>query len=162
MTRAAARACGVSMTEPVCCSGRWPGLCCDGLPLGPERPSGTPIPAHTTTRLTAPATRRRRMAANARASRDVAHDTTLRFLHGLRITLRELGSRRVAADLIDVAEDIYYLTTDELVIMPADARLRVKRRRTERERLQAMRPPDVIDNAWQPVGGRECLSPGAD
>src|SRR6516165_11554645 len=54
------RGCGISVTEPVCWSGRWPGWCCGGLPLGPDRPSGTPIPAHTTTRLTAPATRRRR------------------------------------------------------------------------------------------------------
>src|SRR5580700_2120316 len=56
-----ARACGIWVTEPVCRSGRWPGSCCGGLPPGPERPSGTPIPAHTTTRLTAPATRRRRV-----------------------------------------------------------------------------------------------------
>src|SRR5580692_9413706 len=62
MTRAApARGCGIGVTEPVCWSGRWPGSCCGGLPPGPERPSGTPIPAHTTTRLTAPATRRRRV-----------------------------------------------------------------------------------------------------
>jgi hypothetical protein len=88
------------------------------------------------------------LAANARGSRELAHDTTLRFTHELRMTLRELGSRRVAADLIDVVDDVYYLTCDELVTMPADARLRIKRRRAERERLQVQRPPDVIDGAW--------------
>ncbi|MGD1283024.1 NAD-dependent epimerase/dehydratase family protein [Mycobacterium seoulense] len=92
-----------------------------------------------------------RLATNARDSRELAHDTTLRFTHQLRMTLRELGSRRVAADLIDVAEDVYYLTCDELVIMPGDARLRIKRRRAERERLQVQRPPDVIDGTWVPV-----------
>ncbi|MGD1171587.1 NAD-dependent epimerase/dehydratase family protein [Mycobacterium seoulense] len=92
-----------------------------------------------------------RLATNARDSRELAHDTTLRFTHQLRMTLRELGSRRVAADLIDVAEDVYYLTCDELVIMPGDARLRIKRRRAERERLQVQRPPDVIDGTWAPV-----------
>jgi hypothetical protein len=35
--------------------------------------------------------------------------------------------------------------------MPGDARLRIKRRRAERERLQAQRPPDVIDGTWMPV-----------
>ncbi|BBZ44082.1 NAD(P)H-binding protein [Mycobacterium parmense] len=98
-----------------------------------------------------PATRARRMAASARGSRELAHDTTLRFTHELRMCLRELGSRRVAADLIDAVDDVYYLTCDELVTMPGDARLRIKRRRAERERLGAQRPPEVIDGAWQPV-----------
>ena len=98
-----------------------------------------------------PPTLAQRLAANARDSRELAHDTTIRFTHELRMTLRELGSRRVAADLIDVVDDVYYLTCDELVTMPADARLRIKRRRAERERLQAQRPPDVIDETWMPV-----------
>ena len=100
---------------------------------------------------TPPATLARRLADGARVSRELAHDTTIRFTHELRMTLRELGSRRVAADLIDVVGDVHYLTCDELVTMPADARLRIKRRRAERERLQAQRPPDVIDGAWMPV-----------
>jgi nucleoside-diphosphate-sugar epimerase len=93
----------------------------------------------------------RRLAANARGSRELAHDTTMRFTHELRMTLRELGSRRVAADLFDAVDDVYYLTCDELVSMPADARLRIKRRRAERDRLQAQRPPEVIDGTWAPV-----------
>ncbi|ETW22578.1 hypothetical protein [Mycobacterium gastri] len=97
-----------------------------------------------------PATFAQRLATSARSSRELAHDTTIRFTHELRMTLRELGSRRVAADLIDTVDDVYYLTSDELVTMPADARLRVKRRRTERERLQAQPPPDVIDHTWKP------------
>jgi hypothetical protein len=92
------------------------------------------------------------VAGAGAGSRELAHDTTIRFTHELRMTLRELGSRRVAADLIDVVADVYYLTCDELVNMPADARLRIKRRRDERERLQVQRPPDVIDRTWAPVG----------
>jgi nucleoside-diphosphate-sugar epimerase len=103
------------------------------------------------TEATPPATLARRLATNARVSRELAHDTTIRFTHELRMTLRELGSRRVAADVIDVVDDVYYLTCDELVTMPADARLRIKRRRAERERLQAQRPPEVIDGGWIPV-----------
>ncbi|OBF80395.1 hypothetical protein A5791_08315 [Mycobacterium sp. 852002-51163_SCH5372311] len=100
---------------------------------------------------TPPATLARRLADNARGLRELAHDTTLRFTHELRLALRELGSRRVAADLIDVVDDVYYLTCDEVVSMPADARLRIKRRRAERERLQVQRPPDVIHGGWRPV-----------
>jgi nucleoside-diphosphate-sugar epimerase len=100
---------------------------------------------------TPPSTLPRRIAANARVSRELAHDATLRFTHELRMTLRELGSRWAAADLIDAAEDVHYLTCDELVTVPADARLRIKRRRAERDRLQAHHPPDVIDHAWTPV-----------
>jgi nucleoside-diphosphate-sugar epimerase len=98
-----------------------------------------------------PATLAHRFAAGARDSQELAYDTTIRFTDELRMALRELGSRRVAADLIDVVEDVYYLTCDELVTMPADARLRIKRRRAERERLQAQRPPDVIDKTWNPT-----------
>jgi hypothetical protein len=85
-----------------------------------------------------------RMAASARASRELAYDTTMRFTHELRMTLRELGSRLADAEVIDVAGEVFYLTCDEVVTLPADARLRIKRRRAERERLQGMRLPDVI------------------
>jgi len=107
----------------------------------------------------------RRPDDDARGSRELAHDTTMWFTHELRMTLRELGSRWVASDLIDVVDDVYYLKCDELLTMPADARLRIKRRRAERERLQAQRPPDVIDNNWVPVHGNPHYSgsqPGAD
>jgi nucleoside-diphosphate-sugar epimerase len=100
---------------------------------------------------TPPPTLGRRLAANTRESRELAHDSTIKFTHELRMTLREIGSRWVAADVIDVVDDVYYLTCDELVTIPADARLRIKRRRTERERLQAHRPPEVIDHTWAPV-----------
>jgi hypothetical protein len=103
------------------------------------------------TEPTPPASLPRRLAAGVHDSRELAHDTTIRFTHEFRMTLRELGSRRVTADLIDAADDVCYLTCDELVTMPADARLRIKRRRAERERLQAQRPPDVIDGKWTPV-----------
>ncbi|OBI87075.1 hypothetical protein [Mycobacterium asiaticum] len=99
----------------------------------------------------APGSLSQRLAGSARNSRELAHDTTIRFTHELRMTLRELGARRVAADLIDSVDDVYYLVCDELVSMPVDARLRIKRRRAERERLQAQHPPDVIDHTWKPA-----------
>lgn len=95
-----------------------------------------------------------RMAANARGSRELAYDATMRFTHELRIALRAWGSRRVAADQIDSARDVYFLTCDELLTMPSDTRLRIKRRRAERERLQAVSLPGVIDGSWTPLDGR--------
>ncbi|OBJ35933.1 hypothetical protein A5621_16625 [Mycobacterium colombiense] len=87
----------------------------------------------------------------SRGTRELAHDTTMRFTHELRMTLHALGSLRVEADLIDDVDDMYYLTCNELVTLPGDARLRIKRRRTERERLQVQCPPDVIDGTWAPI-----------
>lgn len=109
-------------------------------------------PAEVTSTAHTPTTRLpERVVANSRQSRELAYDTTMRFTHELRMTLRELGSRRVAAELIEIVDDVYYLTCDELLTMPADARLRVKRRRAERERLQALRLPDVVDHTWHPL-----------
>ena len=85
-----------------------------------------------------------RMAASARASRELAYDATIRFTHELRMTLRELGSRLEDAEVLDFGGEIFYLTCDEAVTPPADARLRIKRRRAERERLQGRSLPDVI------------------
>jgi len=119
--------------------------------------------ARPPTDATPPATLAGRLAAATRGSRELAHDTTLRFTHELRMTLRELGSRFVGADLLDGADDVFYLTCDELGTMPADARLRVKRRRAERDRLQAQRPPDVIARAWVPAHeAADCPKPPPD
>lgn len=92
-----------------------------------------------------------RLTAKPQLSRELAYDTTMWFTHELRMTLRELGSRRASADLVDTVADVYYLTCDELLAMPGDARLRIKRRRAERERLQALHLPTVIDRTWEPL-----------
>lgn len=92
-----------------------------------------------------------RLTVSARLSRETAHDTTMRFTHELRVALRELGSRRVAAEIVDTVADVFYLTCEEVLAMPGDARLRIKRRRAERDRLQALRLPAVINGSWRPL-----------
>ncbi|WP_396928722.1 hypothetical protein [Mycolicibacterium sp.] len=87
----------------------------------------------------------------AQACRAVAYDTTLRFTHQLRLAVRELGRRLMAADKIAALDDVFQLTVEEALAVPADTRLRIKRRIAERERLQAVRLPAVIDTAWAPV-----------
>ncbi len=86
----------------------------------------------------------------AQVCRDLVYDTTLRFTHELRSTVRELARRLIAEEKLAAPEDIFYLTTEEALVMPVDARLRIKRRVAERERLQAIRMPAVIDGAWTP------------
>lgn len=93
--------------------------------------------------------------AGAQACRELAYDTTLRFTHELRSTVRELGRRLVAEEKIAAPEDVFYLTTEEALVMPVDARLRIKRRVAERERLQAVRLPSVINGAWAPLDDPE-------
>ena len=87
----------------------------------------------------------------AAAARELAYDTTLRFTHELRSAVRELGTRLAGQEKLAAAEDIFYLTTEEALVMPVDARLRVKRRAAERERLQAVALPQVINGRWEPL-----------
>ncbi|WP_207760695.1 NAD-dependent epimerase/dehydratase family protein [Mycolicibacterium sphagni] len=84
----------------------------------------------------------------AHACRLLAYDTTLRFTHQLRLAVRELGRRMVADDKLAALDDIFYLTVEEALGIPPDSRLRIKRRIAERERLQALRLPAVIDTEW--------------
>ena len=92
-------------------------------------------------------------STGAQASRVAAHDITLRFTHQLRLAVRELARRLVAEDKLEALDDVFYLTVEEALGAPSDSRLRIKRRITERERLQAVRLPAVIDTAWTPVAG---------
>jgi nucleoside-diphosphate-sugar epimerase len=87
----------------------------------------------------------------AYACRVLAYDTTLRFTHQLRLAVREVSRRLVADDKIAAPDDVFQLTIEEALAVPADTRLRIKRRIAERERLQAIRLPAVIDTAWTPI-----------
>ncbi|WP_319434263.1 NAD-dependent epimerase/dehydratase family protein [Mycobacterium sp. RTGN5] len=87
----------------------------------------------------------------AQACRALAYDTTMRFTHQLRLAVREWGRRLVAEDKLASLDEVFYLTVEEALAPPADSRLRIKRRIAERERLQAMRLPAVIDTTWMPV-----------
>ncbi len=98
----------------------------------------------------------------AQAARTLAYDTTLRFTHQLRLAVREVGRRLMAEDKIAAVDDLFHLTVDEALALPADTRLRIKRRTAERERLQAVRLPAVIDTAWTPTPGPDAAQAGAE
>jgi nucleoside-diphosphate-sugar epimerase len=57
---------------------------------------------------------------------ETAHDTTVAYTHQLRLAVRELAVRLVAAEKLASVDDVYYLTIDEVLTMPADAELRIK------------------------------------
>ena len=95
-----------------------------------------------------PVTRR---ADTARTSRELAWDSTARATHQLRITLREKAIRLVAERILGAAEDVFYLTCDELHAPPPDVRALVDRRQAERRRLQEMSLPEMFDGHWSPV-----------
>ena len=96
-----------------------------------------------------------RLADDATTAREQSWDTTLRYLHQLRITLREFGIRLTARKVLTAGDDIFYLTPAEALAPPADAKLRVDRRRAERERLQSISVPDVVDGTWSPLESHE-------
>ena len=93
--------------------------------------------------------------AGAQACRTLAYDATMRFTHQLRLAARELGRRMVAQDNLAAADEVFYLTVEEALFPPPDSRLRIKRRIAERERLQSLRLPPVIDSEWLPAGVAE-------
>ncbi|BBZ04354.1 hypothetical protein MCHIJ_37910 [Mycolicibacterium chitae] len=92
-----------------------------------------------------------RVAEAAGRSRGLAWGTAVFYTDELREALREKGVRLVARRTLADAEDICYLTLAEAVAPPVDARLRVARRRAERERLLALNMPQVIDDRWWPL-----------
>jgi hypothetical protein len=49
---------------------------------------------------------------------------------------------------VTCVDDVFFLTCDELVAPPYDARIRIKRRRAEHERLQAIELPAVVRGRW--------------
>ena len=86
----------------------------------------------------------------AAAARELAYDATLRFTHELRSAVRELGTRLAGQEKLAAAEDIFYLTTEEALVMPVDARLRIKRRRRAGA-VAGLGVTPVINGRWEPL-----------
>ncbi|BBZ33505.1 NAD-dependent epimerase/dehydratase family protein [Mycolicibacterium confluentis] len=92
-----------------------------------------------------------RRAEEIRRARELVWDVTMRNTHELRTALRAKGARLTASRRLAAAEDIWYLTLDEVVSPPIGTRLVVERRRAERERLQALSMPQTISVRWVPL-----------
>lgn len=93
-------------------------------------------------------------------SREVARDATVRAAHAYRLAATERGRRLTAAGVLTDSGDAFYLTMDQLLVPPADAREQVGRRRAERERLKAVRVPAFFSGTWAPEAPGSFLRPG--
>jgi nucleoside-diphosphate-sugar epimerase/phosphohistidine swiveling domain-containing protein len=90
-----------------------------------------------------------RLAAHQLRDREARRDRMVRAIWVLRRLLRELGRRMVDSDVVETADDVFYLLVDELDALPADAAGVVARRRAEQRRLAGFAPPAVFSGNWQ-------------
>lgn len=92
-----------------------------------------------------------RLAAHQLRDREIRRDKVVRANWVLRNLMREYGRRLVEAEILDTADDVFYLLVDELDALPADVGAVVARRRAEQRRLAAVVPPTVFSGTWQPT-----------
>jgi phosphohistidine swiveling domain-containing protein len=89
-------------------------------------------------------------ASKTQLVRERVRDATVRCTHDLRCAVREWGRRLTGRGVLGDPSDVHFLTYDELLLPPADARELVARRRSERERLQSIRMPAMFTGTWVP------------
>ncbi|WP_019875916.1 NAD-dependent epimerase/dehydratase family protein [Sporichthya polymorpha] len=92
--------------------------------------------------------------------RELGRDAWVRGTHGYRLAALERGRRLMTAGVLDGPDDAFYLTFDQLLAPPADARAVVARRRAERERLKSIRVPTFFSRTWEPEAADESLHAG--
>ena len=84
----------------------------------------------------------------------------MRITHELRLVLREWGRRLAERGTLDSADDVHYLSMDEIYYPPADSKELVARRRAERSRLAASglpgSLPPALDAGSAQRGYRRC------
>ncbi|MFI1913546.1 PEP-utilizing enzyme [Nocardia sp. NPDC020380] len=97
-----------------------------------------------------PGSRTAKMAVGATVYRERARDAVVRITNCLRLATQERAARLVKAGKLTEIEDSAFLTLDEILWAPADLTDRVARRRAERTRLQGIRMPDLVVDAWEP------------
>ncbi len=104
-----------------------------------------------------------RVAVAAIERRERGRDVCMRITYELRIALREWARRLTERGTLESADDVHYLSVDEIYYPPADSKDRVARRRAERKRLAALEFPIHFRQPWSPpaevaVGGDHVIS----
>lgn len=92
-----------------------------------------------------------RAAGSALQRRERIRDASIRIYHQLRLALREKGERLMTAGILPDRDAVFYLGLDEWAHPPADATERVGRRRAEREKLEGIELPAMVEGDWAPV-----------
>lgn len=98
------------------------------------------------------------VAITAMERRERGRDASMRITHELRLTLREWGRRLAERGVLESADDVHYLSVEEVYYPPADAKDRVTRRRAERDRLARLDYPVHFTQPWTPeqaIGGAD-------
>ncbi|MBI4564849.1 MAG: hypothetical protein HY716_09190 [Planctomycetes bacterium] len=95
-------------------------------------------------------------AAGLRLRENIKSSAMVQFA-ALRRVLLELGHRFAKRGLIDTANDIFYLTFDEVETLDRDSRAMVRERRQEHDCHARMQPPPVVVGRWEPAAEK---SPG--
>ena len=90
------------------------------------------------------------VAITAMERRERGRDASMRITHELRMALREWGRRLAERGVLESADDVHYLSVDEVYYPPPDAKDRVTRRRAERDRLAALDYPVHFTQPWTP------------
>lgn len=91
-----------------------------------------------------------RLAVSAIERREHGRDTCMRVTYELRLALREWGMRLADRRVLDNADDVHYLSIDEIYYPPADSKDVITRRRAERIRLAALEYPVHFTQPWTP------------
>ena len=96
--------------------------------------------------------------------RERTKTNNIRVVHEMRMAMREVGRRMVAAGVFDEIEDFGFVTKAEMqefLVSPAPMAATVRERRSEYMRLQQLEPPFVFvgstdgPDAWQ---RRDCVA----
>jgi phosphohistidine swiveling domain-containing protein len=101
-----------------------------------------------------------RLAITGLRYRELVWDATMRYTDELRAVVREWGRRQVGVGGLAEVDDVFYLTFDELLVMPSDVGERVTRRRVERAWLRDLTLPVEINGTWSPETGAQRLAAG--
>ncbi len=91
-----------------------------------------------------------RFAVAAIERRECGRDVCMRMTHELRLVLREWGHRLAERETLESADDVHYLSTNEIYYPPAQSKDLVVRRRAERVRLAGLDYPVHFNQPWTP------------
>ena len=95
------------------------------------------------------------LAVAAIERRERGRDVCMRITHELRLALREWGRRLAECAKLESADDIHYLSMDEIYCPPVGSKALVVTRRAERARLAALDYPVHFSQPWTPDQRRE-------
>jgi phosphohistidine swiveling domain-containing protein len=91
-----------------------------------------------------------RLVGRSMRVRERARDAVVRLTHALRLAARERGHRLATSSVLRDADDVFYLSYQELLDPPSGVIDHIAGRRDERARLQELRLPTMFSSSWTP------------